>query len=180
MNLFDDMPPSFDPRKADQPSGDTCNWFTPLGYFLETERWLRELYLLREPFDCDPCGHPEAPVSREILSRGGLVHDFSGLSRAWGKRPFLNPPFDSETMRRFLECLKWKRGLGDVLEAAVHCPAWTDRWWWHTYIEPDRVAGRCTVRFEPGRMLYGYPGNPTGIGGDSAMFPSALVAWGPR
>lgn len=180
MTLFD-LPPSFNPRApAPAPEGNTPSWFTPLNYFLERERRLIEARLIAGPFDLDPCGHPEAPVSQEILRRGGMVFtsEENGLLRPWrGHRPFINAPFDAESMERFLGILRiwWERA--EIAEAVVHCPAWTDRGWWHQHIEPDRRAGRVVVWFEPGRQLYGWPGNPTGEGGDTAKFPSALVVW---
>jgi hypothetical protein len=164
-----------------QPKGDTPSWFTSFDYFLERERQLLAAGLLSRPFSLDPCGHDEAPVSQEILRRGGVVFtaEHDGLEQPWpaGSVPFCNPPFDAETVARFCARIRAELASGNISEAVLHVPAWTDRGWWHEHIEADRRAGRVVVWFEPGRQLYGWPGNPEGIGGDNATFPSAMVVW---
>lgn len=170
------------PAVEPAPEGNTPSWFTPLPYFLERERQLLKAGLIAGPFDLDPCGHPEAPVSQEILRRGGVVFTEAddGLSRHWDGRPFVNFPFDHKTAERFLFHLWFQWRIGRAIEPVVHCPAWTDRAWWQGHIELERRAGRLTVWFESGRIKYGWPGNPECIDGDGAKFPSALVAWGRR
>lgn len=172
----------FEDEGAPRPEGDTPSWFTPLDYYLERERQLIAAGLIGGPFDLDPCGHVEAPVSRHILEQGGTVYtaEDNGLERSWYcGRPFINPPFDSPSITAFLDRLyRAQRGAENLKEAVVHCPAWTDRRWWHQYIEPDRRAGRCIVWFEPGRLTYGWPGNPDAIAADNgAKFASALIVW---
>lgn len=182
-DLLPDLPPSTPPRRvpggAEHPPGWTPSWFIPLAYFLEREETLRSAGVLSGPFNLDPCGHAEAPVSVEILRRGGRVYtaEDDGLRQDWrGCRPFLNPPFDSESMRAFIRKAVYGR-FAYGMELALHCPAWTDRRWWHESVEPDRRAGRAVVWFEEGRLTYGWPGNPTGAGGETATFASALVWW---
>lgn len=168
---------SFIEPNSPVPAGDSPSWFTDLGTFLEIERYCLAQRFIPRPFDLDPCGHPEAPVSRLILGRGGSVYTAQddGLTRSWsGHVVFVNPPYDFETIHDFAKRLAG----GDAMHGrALHCPAWTDRGWWQDFIEPGRRAGLIDVRFHRGRLRYGWPGNPAGIGGDSAQFPSADVIW---
>lgn len=160
------------------PESDTPSWFTDPDWFLAKERELLQRRLIPRPFDLDPCGHLEAPVSRIILSRGGVVftEKDNGLLRSWARRvPFVNPPFRSEHME--LWAPKILAELPRVDGLSFHGPAWTDRKWWHLMVEPDRKRGRCEVDFVEGRLGYGWPGNPLGIGGDGALFPSCTVTW---
>ena len=163
------------------PEGYTPNWFTPLEDFFAWEDKLLSLGIITGLFNLDPCGHEEAPVSQEILRRGGIVYTANedGLQQSWtGSRPYFNPPFKAELMAAFLARFHYFRNQGLVIEGSLHGPAWMDRAWAQDHIEPDRRAGRCLVEFVRGRILYGYPGNPTGKGGGT--FPSMWVAWGGR
>lgn len=165
------------------PAGETPSWFTPLEYFFQRERELIDLGVLSGPYDCDPCGHPDAPVSREILRRGGVVYTVGedGLHQPWaGRRPFVNPPFDADTIDAFAGRLHRELSSCRIREVSLHVPAWTDRGWWHDHIEPDRRRGKALAWFERGRLAYGWPGNPTATSGRSGTFPSALVTWGAR
>lgn len=178
------MKPSFgmqtSARRRNRPRGNTPSWFTDLGWWLELEQELLRKRLLRAPFNVDPCGHLEAPVSREILRRGGLVFTAkeNGLAQLW--RPswiiYANPDWASESMERWGPRLR-DFGRAHPRQLALHGPVRTDTDWWHESIEEDRLSGRAWVKFEKGRCRYGWPGNPHGVGGDFAMFPSATVVW---
>jgi hypothetical protein len=166
--------------KAKAPPGNTPSWFTPLRWWLELEHRLLRQRLIPRPFDFDPCGHAEAPVSREILRRGGTVFtaETNGLTTPWpkGAVTFWNPPYDSESMDAWAPVARgkaitrwcWVTGL---------LPAFTDRAWWHASIEPDRLTRRAHVEFAAGRLTFGWPGNPRALNADTAKFPSALVVW---
>lgn len=162
------------------PAGSTPHWFTPLQWWLELEHDFLRWGLIRKRFDFDPCGHPEAPVSQEILRRGGrvLTAREDGLKAWWpGSRTvWLNPPYDSESMEAWAPLAR-DYGANYRGELAGLVPAWTDRAWWHGCIEPYRRTGHLEVRFIPGRLRFGWPGNPHGVGADSARFPSALFVW---
>lgn len=161
------------------PPGATPSWFTDLGWFLGFEQDLLRERIIRRPFDLDPCGHADAPVSREILRRvGGRVWTIEddGLSRGWGNSVvFCNPPYDAETLERWGAW--WSLQQRFVAGIALLLPAWTDRGWWHKHIEPYRLSGALYVQFIEGRLPFGWPGNPDHIGADSAKFPSCTVTW---
>lgn len=165
-------------RPTPPPKGNTPSWFTQLPDFLEKEAELLRLGLIPRPFDLDPCAHPESPVSRFIRARGGIIwtERDNGLTRSWaGRVPFVNPPYDSEEMGPWggKMRLEGERTAGQ----SSLLPAFTDRIWWHDHFEEDRLRGRTLVQFVPSRLWFGWPGNPEGVGGDSAMFPSAWVTW---
>lgn len=160
------------------PDGKTPSWFIDIEDFLRKEEELLRRRLIPRPFDCDPCGHLEAPVSRLIRSRGGVVYTEkeNGLAQSWARRVvYCNPPFRSEHMGGWGS--KIRNELRRVHGMTFHGPAWTDRKWWHVLIEPDRRTHRCEVDFEEGRLGYGWPGNPYGVGGDTALFPSCWATW---
>lgn len=173
LELFPELAPVVPP-----PAGDTPSWFTPLGWWRELEQRLLTEGLIRRPFDLDPCGHPEAPVSREIRARGGAVFTEAddGLAQDWtGRTVFPNPPYDAPSMERW--CPAFVRWAPRCRGLVAHVPAWVDRGWWQDWIEPLRRAGKLVVWFERGRLRYGWPGNPDGIDGDGAKFPSAIIIW---
>lgn len=160
------------------PSGDTPNWFTPLPWFLDLERRLLEAKLIPGPFTLDPCGHREAPVTREILRRGGqaFTKDDDGLFRSWeGQTVFANPPYDAATLE--LWAPEFVRRAPGCLGLVIHVPNWSDRRWWAECLEPPRRRGEAVLWCERGRLRYGWPGNPEGIGGPTAKFPSAVLIW---
>lgn len=167
-------------RARGAPAGDTPSWFTELGWWLELEQELLRTRLIRAPFNLDPCGHLEAPVSREILRRGGRIYTErdNGLVQPWpsGSVVWANPPFRAEHMERWGPLLR-VRGHDPALKVVAHVPAWTDRDWWHESIEEDRESGRAWLKFDKGRRHYGWPGNPWGIDSDSAMVPTFTSVW---
>ena len=170
----------FLPPDSPVPPGDTPHWFTPLPWFLDLEHRLLRAGLIPRPFDCDPCGHPEAPVSRLILARGGVIWTAKddGLSRDWtGRVPFSNPPYDAATLEVWAP--EYVRRAPSCPGLTVHVPAWPDRAWWQDNFEQPRRRHELVDWFERGRIYYGWPGNPVGLGGDDAKFPSAVLVWPP-
>lgn len=176
-----------DPTSAPHPEGATGRWFTPLRWWLALEERLLAAKLIPRPFDLDPCGQMDAPVSAEIIygqhqhrGKGGWCWtvDEDGLSKVWdGRVVWANPEYDAATLERWVpECAARAPRCDGVV---LHVPSWTDRAWWHDTIEPARRDGGLVVWFERGRLRYGWPGNPDGIGGETAKFPSAIVIWPP-
>jgi len=108
----------------------------------------------------------------------GLVQDWAG-DRVW-----LNPPYSN--------IAPWVQKAHDQVLAGADLvvgllPAWPDRQWWQTLIEPYRDGKRgdgfgpaIQTRNLPGRIRFGYPGNPDAIGSDTPTFPSVLIIWRPH
>jgi hypothetical protein len=163
------------------PPGETPSWFTDRGWFLAKESDLRARGFLFGPTTLDVFAHARAPVSREIRRRGGrfwtLADDaFQQHVRAH-EVVFANPPYDAETMERALSLLWrfWRMAPLGGMWALI--PSLTDRAWWHEHIEPYRLSGELYVEFVKGRLAFGWPDNPEGVGADGAKFPSAVLAW---
>lgn len=183
MTALFEVEPSFAPRKAHEPPpGDTPSWFTDVEWFLALERRLIAEKRIPHQFNMDPFGNDEAPVSRLIRARGGVVLCGSGapeddglLVSRRGLVSFENPPYDAPTMGRFVSTIERSRATAQGLVLLI--PAWTDRGWWHDGIEPHRKAGRAEVEFIRGRLHFGWPGNPEHLEGDGAKFPSAVVVF---
>jgi hypothetical protein len=174
------------------PEGTTPSWFTDLGWFLTLERRLLKEGAIPRPFDLDPFAHPNAPVAQLIKGRGGDFiepdpgawtwdpamrwHIHGGLREPWADRiVWANPPYDAETIE--MACWKMRREADNAATVVALLPAWTDRAWWHEYIEPARKSGRCVVEFLKGRLTFGWPENPVHMGADSAKFANCVVRW---
>lgn len=163
-----------------RPSGTTPSWFTKLDWFLAYEAELLRLRIIPRPFDLDPCGHPEAPVSREILRRGGVVYTEgavrNGLNQVWARRVvFENPPYNQGDLEAF--AVKRLHELAGVDGMVTLLPMWSGQDWFQEHVKPALKARRAEIDFLSGRHKFGWPGNPHGHGGTQAMFPSCCLWW---
>lgn len=165
------------PPDSPVPPGETPSWFTSLGWWLGKEKeWIAEGILPPGGFTLDPNGHAEAPVCRELARRGGRFFALpqDGYLEDWaGEAGWFNPGYSAEALERACASATGQAPRMQALVALL--PAWTDRAWWHHWIEPPRRRGELRVDFLPGRLKFGWPGNPGGMGGDTATFASALV-----
>lgn len=114
-------------------SSKTDQWATPKEFY----KTLNEEF----GFDFDPC--PINPT-------------FDGLSVAWGKRNYMNPPYGREIG-------KWVKKASENPMTICLLPARTDTRWFHDYI-----YGRAEIRFIKGRLKFNDGPNP-------APFPSMIV-----
>jgi len=112
-----------------------------------TPGWLYDRLDEEFHFDDDACSLFE-----------GLVAD--GLSREWGKRVFMNPPYSDPTpwVRRAYE----ESQKGAVVVAILRGDTSTK--WFH-----DRVYPYAEIRFLKGRVKFG--------GGNPAPFASIIAVW---
>jgi hypothetical protein len=106
-----------------------------------------------------------------------------GLVLPWDDLWFNNPPWSLiEPWTERAQSLVRRRETPGGFQLL---PAWTDRPWWHRWIEPVR-DGRgvrngvvCSTQFLR-REKFGCPGDPEGLhAGDSANFWCVLVRWAP-
>ncbi len=150
------------PEPPPRPDGAADEWYTPTKVF--------DPLNARFAFTLDACATAESAKATRFYA---LEDD--GLSRSWeGERVWCNPPYSPGNLARWVEkCAA--EGRGALVVALV--PAWTDRRWWHEFVEPDRQGGLCSVEFIRGRVRFGWPGNPSGRGGDTCSFPSVVLIW---
>jgi len=137
--------------------------YTPSSFFGPLNREFR--------FTMDPCATAESAKCKAFYTKKD-----NGLSRPWSGRVWLNPPYSNigAWLAKAIEELK----SGRVTKVVALLPAWTDRKWWHLYVEPARDAPHGPkVRFVKGRVVFGCPGNPQGKKRGSGTFPSVVVIW---
>lgn len=130
-------------------SSATAEWETPQELFDALDK--------RFHFTLDVCATAENAKCPRFFSRAD-----DGLSREWGGRCWMNPPYGREIAA-------WVRKARQEAERGVLVvgllPARTDTKWWQ-----EDVSGHADVRFVAGRLRFGSARN-------SAPFPSAVVLW---
>lgn len=148
------------------PDGASDHWFTPCRYFLP---WHYEFH-----FTLDVAATAE---SRKVARYFDLAAN--GLAQSWaGERCWMNPPY-SDIAPWAEKALNESQGAGALVVGLL--PVWTDRAWWHEFIEPYRLTRSVEVRFIRGRIRFGFPGNPEGLGHHGGgTFPNCLVIWRPQ
>lgn len=142
-----------------------------------TPGWLAAL--IAEAFgggiDLDPCGAPGAAVEattvvwteeharsrRAPLPPGVVVGD--GLTHRWTGRTFVNPPYGTGPLNRWIP--KARESAQDGAHVAMLLPSATSRQAWQAHVPAARL-----VCFISGRLRFG--GLDTGAG-----FSSAIVLW---
>ena len=161
-----DVPPVIEPEPDEK--------YTPTAFF----RPLHDEF----NFTVDVCATAESAKVPRFYSAAD-----NGLRQSWaGERVWCNPPYsDIEPWVRKAE-FETFRGCELV---AMLLPSWTDREWWHEFIEPFRdrkrpsdlvgPAPRIETRFIRPRIVFGRPGDPEGLRSPrSPDFWNALVIWG--
>ncbi len=125
-------------------SSTTPHWATPTELYAELDAEFH--------FDDDPC--PLNPTS-------------DGLTRYWGGRVFVNPPYGREI-------IKWTaKALTEVATGSLVVmllPSRTDTKWWH-----DHVLRAAEIRFIRGRLHFSDLEPST----SRAPFPSVVVVFRP-
>lgn len=166
------------PAKPKPPPGSSNDWFTPMDLFWPLHAEFG--------FTCDVAPHDESPVTRKLACR--ITPGINALLATWGgwsyhEHVWCNPPFS--------ECGKWVEKAFDEIRSKVGpelivqlLPAnRTDQAWWAEYVEPHRERPRprkgftLRTRFLPGRVQFGWPGNPTGKGGHWSRFGLVILIW---
>lgn len=138
---------------------DRDEWQTPPELFERLNERFR--------FTVDAC----ASKKNALLPRYWTKKDSALLNRWMGERVFCNPPYSD--IGSFVRRAFFSRELNF---SVLLIPSWTDRKWWHEFIEPIRVprTSSCYVEFLPGRIKFLKNGKPS----DSAPFPSCLIIFG--
>jgi phage N-6-adenine-methyltransferase len=122
-------------------------------------------------FTLDVCATAESAKVPRYFTK-----EQDGLKRSWRReRVWCNPPF-SDIEPWVVKAWNSSAELVVMLVPAVR----TEQPWWQTYVEPLRDNWgnhSLTTRFLPGRIRFGFPGNPAGHGVGSPMFGCVLLIW---
>lgn len=124
-------------------------------------------------FTLDVCATAESAKCEKFFTK-----EQDGLKQSWaGERVWCNPPFDD--IEPWVE-KAWRSDGAEIIVMIV--PVWTDRRWWQDRVEPwrddrKRMSWSLTTRFLGGRIRFGHPGNPDGVGVDSPPFWCCLLIW---
>jgi phage N-6-adenine-methyltransferase len=151
------------PETVTHPEQDTDERYTPRPLFLDLHREFG--------FTLDACATKESAK----LDRYFTKQD-DGLKQSWkGQRVFFNPPWsdiESWVLKAWRECERAELAVGLL-------PVWTDRQWWHDHVEKvrDTPSSPLRTRFLRGRIRFGHPGNPDGVGVESPNFWCCLLIW---
>lgn len=165
------------PEAVLHPEEDPDERYTPWTFFIPLDQEFN--------FTVDACATQESRKAPVFWTK-----EQNGLAQSWkGARVWCNPPYSD--IRPWVE----KAWQAEAELVVMLVPAWTDRQWWHELVEPFRdrdgiyfapfkPAGdpfsRCatlSTRFVPGRVKFGFPGNPNGVGIDQPPFWSCLLIW---
>jgi phage N-6-adenine-methyltransferase len=143
------------------PGGASDEWYTPRYVFEPLNREFR--------FTVDVCATDESAKVERFYSKWN-----DGLAQSWAdERCWMNPPYSD--IRPWAE-KAWTESKFHGATVVGLLPAWTDRRWWHDFIEPYRRG--VETRFVQGRIRFGISGDPDGLnqrGGGT--FPSVIVVW---
>lgn len=167
------------PETQLRPEEDTDERYTPRPLFLEFDREFH--------FTIDVCATKESAKLPRFWTKAD-----NALSKSWaGERVFCNPPY-SEIGAWVRHA--WSQNRAELVVMLL--PSWTDRDWWEDLVEPyrddrggglgrwerrtDRSVGpfwNLTTRFLRGRIRFGFPGNPDGLGVGSPNMWMCLLIW---
>ena len=158
------------PEVRSKPEDDTDTRFTPRPLVVRLHNEHR--------FTVDAASCRESPAADVIGYFWTKADD--GLSKPWkGERVFCNPPWS--------DIEPWVRKAWHEVEhegcplVVMLLPAWTDREWWHKYVEPKRDRSPLWgVTLESKflkRMPFGHPGNPDAQGMGQPPFFCVLLIW---
>lgn len=159
------------PESVVDPSIDTDERYTPSSLFLPLHKEFG--------FTLDVCATAESAKCPRYFTKAedGLKQSWRG-ERCWGNVPFSDiEPWVEKTWFSRAE-------LVVLLTPATR----TEQPWWQKWVEPCRdrrwpnwsgLLGFTDFRTRnlPGRISFGLPGNPEGVGVGSPMFGCVLLIW---
>ena len=131
------------------------DWETPPKLFNKLDREFN--------FTLDPCCRAETAKCKKYFT----VED-NGLKKSWkSERVFLNPPYS--VIELWMKKVWIEMNTNDCDLVVALLPAWTDRWWFHEFIYPDKAE----YRFLQGRVKFLI----NGAVGKGAPFGSMIAIW---
>lgn len=123
-------------------------------------------------FDLDVAACEESHVAPEWFGA-----EQNGLLQSWHGRVWCNPPYSN--IGPWVAKAWMEYSDGNTRQIAMLLPAnRTEQPWWQKHVEQQRESGLgLTTHFLPGRVRFGMPGNPEGIGVGSPPFGCVLLVW---
>lgn len=153
------------------PEDDPNSRYTPRALILDLHGEFR--------FTVDAASAADAPSSQLIGRFWSRADD--GLKKSWGgERVWCNPPFDD--LESWVRKANYEACTGCELVVMLIPANRTEQSFWQQMVEPYRdgrspFGARLTTRFLPGRVQFGFPGNPDGVGQSSPPFGCVLLIW---
>ena len=115
-------------------------WYTPKQYIDAAIKVMGRI-------DCDPCTSELA--QQTVNADTFYTIDTNGLNHEWGERVWINPPYASAIIRKFVDKLLHHLDEGTVKQAIMLTHNNADTAWFH------KSAMRCTsVCFTRGRVKF--------------------------
>ncbi|MBA2412267.1 MAG: hypothetical protein H0V63_05510 [Burkholderiaceae bacterium] len=118
-------------------------WYTPQKYIDLAREVLGEI-------DLDPASSTAAQTA--VAARAFFSEHDDGLSRPWGGRVWLNPPYSQPHVAKFIRKLVQELVAGHVTHAILLTHNYTDTTWFH-----DAAAHCAAICFTRGRVRFVSP-----------------------
>ena len=132
--------------------------------------WVEAARRVLGAIDLDPASSDRAQET--VRARRHFTKEADGLSRPWAGRVWLNPPYATGLVDRFVGKLVHHVGAGDVPAAVLLVDSRTDTAWFH------HAAGACQrICLKRGRISFV---RPDGAGADATTSGSAFLYFGAR
>ena len=127
-------------------------WYTPAPFIESARRVMGSI-------DCDPASNPHA---NKIVQAGTIyTKEDNGLDKKWRGNVWLNPPYTSGYIDKFIDKLIYEVFCGDADQAIILTNNNTDTNWWHKlYLNSNAMCftkGRISFYKETGE--YSSPTN---------------------
>ena len=125
-------------------------WYTPPEYIAAAKAVMGGI-------DCDPAS--TAIANKIVGATQFYTAKQNGLTRTWGKRVWMNPPYAQPAIAEFAEAITSKHESGEVSQACVLCNNATETRWFQRML-----SAATAVCFIAGRVRFldteGNPGAP--------------------
>ncbi len=101
-------------------------WYTP-------EKYIESVRIVLGTIDCDPASSEFA--QQIVKANTYFTSETDGLNQPWKGSVFLNPPYSTALIKKFVSKLLEEIELGNTTEAILLTNNNTDTSWWHNAAE---------------------------------------------
>lgn len=149
----------------------------------ETLAWARRMSGVAR-FDLDAAGCEESHKAEAYFTK-----ETNGLLRPWFGRVWVNPPYSDIPAWVAKAWSEMGSAPGPSVIVMLLPNNRQEQPWWQTEVEPWRDCPgdrpnrpscpdvTLTTDYPPGRVSFGHPGNPEGVGVGSPPFGCVLLVW---